>query len=627
MAEDDGGPLSGAGESEVLTGVAGSHGVAVAPAVVFGHRRGGHPQRRVASDRKPQEWNRFVDAVCDVQGELRGMAADIPEGRPEASILDAYLLMVGDELLARRVHAEIHDAGRCAEWAVAASAEAMALELGGVGDPYLRERSHDVEFVGELLLRALAGGRDSERPSIEDRAIVVAHDLSPADTVAMLRSPVAGFVTEIGSRTSHTAIMARALAIPAVLGVREALARIAAGDELVVDGLRGCVIVHPSEEQLDEAHRRSARYQAMAEKLGESRDRPAVTSDGVRIALHANIELPGEAPVARAHGAEGVGLYRTEFLYVARNSAPSEDDQFEAFVSVVRSMGGATVTLRTFDLGGDKFTSSFELPEQLNPLLGLRAVRLALSEPEVFLTQLRAMVRASAHGPVRIMVPMVTTVAELREVRALVAAAREHVRLRGEPMAAEIPIGAMIEVPAAAVMADVFAREADFLSIGTNDLVQYSLAIDRSSRSLAHLGSPFEPAILRLLAGVVRAAGIHGCPVSLCGEMASEPLGALLCAGLGLRELSMESVAIPEVKEAIARANMAELEQLAFHSLEKTSAAEVEELIYGALEPRLRDLLQGQPASTPGSYGPRSSEPRAVPRSRGSDPARGGSSR
>lgn len=602
--------MSQAPDSEVMIGLAGSHGVVVAPAVVLGNARARFRRRRIVSGHVDVERQRFDAAVAQVEDELRGKIANL-SGRIEASILEAYLLMVGDEVLADEVGKQIDDERRCADWAVWAATQALASKLGAVDDPYMRERSHDIEFVGELLLRALGGGDavgilfDVTEPSI-----IVAHDLSPADTASMIGKPVVGFVTEVGSRTSHTAIMARALEIPAVVGLKDALSRIGTGDLLVLDGLRGRVIVAPSVDEVDDAERRASRYDAWARELNRKRDEPARTTDGVGMALRANIELPEEAAIARDHGAEGVGLYRTEFLYVNRRSPPSEDEQLDIFRRVLDVMGDRPVTLRTFDIGGDKFTTTFRMPDELNPMLGLRAVRLALAEPNVFLVHLRAMVRASAFGNVRVMIPLVSTVDELRAVRELLARAEDEVRAAGQPCADRIPLGVMIEVPAAAVMAHRFAEEADFMSIGTNDLVQYALAVDRTNRSLAHLASPFDPAILRLIHGVVVAGRAHDCPVSVCGEMASEPYGALMLLGLGVRELSMESVAVPEVKEAVGRVQLAEIERLAEIALEMATAAEVEELLADALEPRLHDIITGQPDSVPGGRG--SSRPRAA---------------
>ncbi len=601
-------------QPEILLGIAGSHGVALAPAVVLDAGHAGYPRRKIREDQAEAEWGRFEQAVCDVQADLRKLINTIAAGRPEASILEAYLLMVCDETLARLVREQIDLKRRCADWGVATSIKMLARQLGEVEDPYIRERSHDVNFVGERLLRALAGVDEPTRSlDLSEPAIVVAHDLSPADTAAMIGSPVLALVTEMGSRTSHTAIMARSLEIPAVVGCHEALLRIDTGDSLIVDGLRGTVTVNPSVEQQTDARRRAARYRTMAQQLGERRAQPAKTTEGTRVHLHANIELPAEAKVAIEHGAEGVGLYRTEFLYVDRHSPPSEEDQFEIFRGVVRSMGERPVTLRTFDIGGDKFMSSFQVPKELNPMLGLRAVRLQLTQPEVLLAHLRAMVRASAFGKVRIMIPLVCTVDELFAVRGLLERAKEQVRQRGEPMAEEIPLGVMIEVPAAAVTADIFAREVDFMSIGTNDLVQYALAIDRTNRTLAYLASPFHPSILRLINQVLRAGEQADCPVSLCGEMASEPYGALLLVGLGMRKLSMESVAIPEIKEAISRSSLAELQTLAKLALDMRTAHDVEQLMNDALEPRLHDLLTGQPSSSaPGGDEPTSSSARFV---------------
>ncbi len=604
------------GETNILLGIACSHGVVVAPAIVLGTSRMRFPRRRVPPDAIAREWARFVDSVCEVQADLRSMIDKLEdEGRVEASILEAYLLMVGDELLAREVHQHIHDRRRCAEWAVASASDHLASRLARVDDPYIQERSHDIRFVGERLLRTLVGEGNMTMLSIDEPSIIVAHDLSPADTAAMAGAPVVGFITEMGSRTSHTAIMARALEIPAVLGVKEALQRIATGDLVVVDGLRGRVVIDPDEAQQEEAERRASRYAAMALELGTHKDLPAVTTDGVTLSLEANIELPEEAAIALEHGAEGVGLYRTEFLYVNRSAPPTEDEQLEIFQRVLKALSPRPVTLRTFDIGGDKFVTTFQLPGELNPMLGLRAVRLALAEEEVFMTHLRAMVRASAFGHVRIMIPLVSTLDELRVVRKLLARAQEQVRAAGQACADKIDLGVMIEVPAAAIMSDVFAEHADFMSIGTNDLVQYALAIDRTNRALAYLASPFDPAILRLIRTVIQAGKQAECPVSVCGEMASEPYGALILTGLGMRSLSMESVAIPEVKEAIRRASCEELELVARAALEMSTAVEVETLLTDTFEPRLHDLLTGQPESDLSGSG--------APSSRGSASAAG----
>lgn len=581
--------------SESLQGIAGSSGIAMAPALVFGTGHVSYPRRRIEADEADGQLRRFTVAALQVQESLQVAASRVDDGGGDSSILAAYASMACDTTLAQLVEQFVRQHGHCAEWAVAEAIRHFAARLTEADDEYLRARAEDVEFLGRELLRALGGQTDPRRClTIAEPSVIVAYDLSPADTASLIHQPVVGFVTEVGTRTSHTAIMARSLEIPAVLGARQALQRIHDGDSVIVDGLTGRVVIHPSAEQREEAELRSARYQAFADRLHESRDRPARTECGTALRLLANIELPGEAATAREHGAEGIGLYRTEFLYVDRLVPPGEEEQFETFREVVVSMGERPTTLRTFDIGGDKFATSFEVSEEQNPLLGLRAVRLALAEPRVFLTHLRAMVRASACGPVRIMIPFVATLAELRAVRALLREAEQQVRAKGQAAADHVPLGVMIELPAAAVMADAFAREADFLDIGTNDLVQYSLAVDRTHRALAAMASPFHPAILRLVSGVVQAGRAAGCPVSVCGEMAATPYGALLLAGFGVRELSMEAVAIPEVKEALGRARLEELEEVAVEALGYETGDQVRQLLEDRFEERLHDLLTAE---------------------------------
>ncbi len=590
----------------MMHGIAGSPGVAIGRAMVVGAQGTGasRPFHLVEESDVPSELSRYGEAVRRAQQDLRDMAQRVSNKPAEVSILEAYVMMVGDETLADSVSGHIRDDHKSAEWAVETAIAAAASKLAALDDPYLRERSHDVEFVGERIQRALrtdgAGEDDgSKRPSspvnvLDGPSIVVAHDLSPADTAGMVDTPVVGFVTEIGTRTSHTSIMARALEIPAVVGVSEVLQKITPGDMVIVDGLRGTVTLRPTPEQIEEARGRAERHTALAKGLQESRDRPPSTKDGVVVSLRANVELAAEAILARDQGAEGIGLYRTEFLYIDRAAPPTEDEQFEVFRAVVEAMRPKPVTLRTFDIGGDKFASTFQVPPEMNPMLGLRAVRLALSRPDVFLEHLRAMVRASAFGNVRIMVPMVASIAELRQVRELLNKAREQVRARGHASAEEIPLGVMIEVPSAAVMVDLFAREAAFLSLGTNDLVQYALAVDRTSRSLAYLASPFDPAILRLIAGVIRAGDEWECPVSICGAMASDPLGALLLLGLGMRDFSMEAAAIPEIREVLRRVTLGECEAVAAEVMQLTTADDIERELAAAFAPRLYDLLTGE---------------------------------
>ncbi|MCL2722957.1 MAG: phosphoenolpyruvate--protein phosphotransferase [Polyangiaceae bacterium] len=583
-------------EAIILKGIAGSPGVAVGPALVLGDVRSSFIRRHVRSSQIPAEFERIKNAVSTAQRTLREVGARMPSAMREASaILDAYQLMLEDPTLHERIHYKLKIERKCAEWAVSEAGEEIVALFDGAAerDVYILERRHDIEFVCDRLLRALVGEDRSRAVRLEEPMIIVARDLSPADTASMVREPALAFVTCVGTRTSHTSIMARALEIPAVVGVADAIDQIRTGNTLVVDGLTGEVFIHPSEEMIRDARQRSEQHLAFARRLLSARHKPCITADGVPIELKANVELPAEAILAVDHGAQGIGLYRTEFLYIDRTTQPGEDEQYEVYRAIVEAVSPQPVTLRTFDIGGDKFASTFQLPAEMNPALGLRAVRLALKQPEVFLVQLRAMVRASAHGDVRIMVPMVTSVHEMREVRRLLGQAIEQVRARGQAYEEHIPLGMMIEVPAAAIMADVFAREAEFFSLGTNDLVQYALAIDRASQPLAAQASPFDPAILRLIKFVTNAGNEHGCPVSLCGAMASDPLAACLLVGLGLRELSMEAAAIPEIKEAVRRLTLQEAESIAQRALACDSADAVEELLARELAPRLIDLLAG----------------------------------
>lgn len=579
-----------------LKAIAGSPGVAVGPALVLGDLRTVFVRRHLSSSHVDAEIARVRQAVQGAQNSLKDVhTASMQSGpaRDYAPILEAYLAMMNDPFLLERVETRIRSEKKCAEWAVAESAEEISRSFGANSDAYIAERRHDIEFVCDRLLRALVGESANAIPRLEEPMVLVARDLSPADTAGLVREPALAFVTEIGSRTSHTSITARALEIPAVVGASSALATIRTGDMVVVDGLRGEVVVHPTPEMIEDAKARQARHLAFARGLLSAKDRPCLTACGERVALKANVELPAEAVLALDHGADGIGLYRTEFVFIDRTTLPDEDDQYALYRAVVEAMAPKPVTLRTFDIGGDKFVSSFKLPAEMNPALGLRAVRLALREPEIFLVQLRAMVRASAHGDVRIMIPMVASLFEMREVRRLLARATAQVDAAGQPRAARIPLGMMVEVPAAAVMADVFARDAEFFSLGTNDLIQYALAIDRTSQTLASLASPFDPSILRLIANVSRVGREARLPVSVCGAMASDPLAACLLLGMGLRELSMEAAAIPEIKEAFRRVTVAECEAAARTALEAESADAVEELVAHEFAPRLIDLMAG----------------------------------
>jgi phosphotransferase system enzyme I (PtsI) len=449
---------------------------------------------------------------------------------------------------------------------------------------------------------ALTGSTSARAiPKLTEPSVIVAHDLSPADLLALGQEFLLAIATEIGTKTSHTAIVARALEIPSVLGVPELLDNVTSGDRVVVDGLRGMVTLRPTDEMVSKGVSRGQRHQALTKHLLGDIRRQTDLSSGEVVHLVANIEFSHEAAYAVEHGAEGVGLYRTEFLYVDRATLPTEEEQLEHYREVLRAMDGRPVTFRTFDIGGDKSAGLLSLPREPNPALGLRAIRLALAHPEVLAAQLRAMIRASAYGDVRIMVPMIASLREWVEVRRIFEAALKRIDDERTPRAKDIPLGMMVEVPSAAILSDVFAAHAAFLSLGTNDLVQYTLAVDRTSQHLAHLASHFDPAVLRLARGVAEAAHHHDKPISVCGAMAGDPLAALLLVGLGFRTLSMEPAAIPEIKEALHRVSLEEAVSVAEEALHQSNAEDIEHLLAVSFAPRLFDLLSGEESAGPDS--------------------------
>lgn len=575
-----------------LAGLCGSPGIGIGSAIVLGRTVTPFKRRKVPDFDVDIEVARFRAAVNDGEDQLREVISRAGKAGGELAILDAYVLMLSDPALNEEVERKIRIDRKCSEWAVASTIREFAAQFEGAEDLYLRERSHDFQFVGELLVRVLRGADVHPLVKLEQPGIVVAHDLSPADTAALVNEPVLAIVTERGTRTGHTAIMARALDIPAVVGVSDALAYANPGDDIVVDGYRGEVVVRPAETQIRRARQRADHHQTRRDLLREAVGRPVVMACGSPVTIRANVELPEEAPQAVARGAQGIGLYRTEFMYISRSKPPTEEEQYETYRALVEAVSPQPVTIRTFDIGGDKFASSLSLPSELNPALGLRAIRLGLAHPDLLRQQLSAIVRASAHGSVRIMIPMVATLPELRKVRGLLSDVLEDLDRRGIGRGETLPLGVMLEVPSALILADLFAAESDFMSLGTNDLIQYTLAADRTNRSLAYLANPFDPAMLRLIHGAALAADRHHKPLSVCGEMASDPLGAIVLVGLGVRELSMESASVPEIKECLRRVYREEAVSVAMEGLSLDTAERVEQHVARAFAPRLVDLLE-----------------------------------
>ncbi len=554
--------------SFTLHGLGVSAGIAIGRAMLMSHATLEVSHLTIAPRMVDKELARFDAAILAVKSELLTMKENTEHAPAElAAFIDIHTMFLEDPELAEKPREIIRERRCNAEWALVQQMEHLVHQFDQFDDPYLRERKYDVVQVVERVIKELLGhpsraslkiGKNSK----EEVLIVVAHDLSPADTIAFKDHRFASFITDVGGATSHTAILARSMAIPAVLGLENGRSLIRDGEQLIVDGMRGVVIVNPDAWVLQEYRLRMEQLELEKTKLRQLKDSPAVTLDAVDIALHANIELPGDVRDALEGGAEGVGLFRTEFLFLDRGDMPDEREQYEAYKKVVKGMNGRPVTIRTFDLGNDK-----ELrPEhssngrvKTNPALGRRAIRLSLAEPKVFQIQLRAILRASKHGPIKLLIPMLAHAHEIDQTLAALEQAKSG--LRGEKVAFDekIQVGGMIEIPAAALAVGIFLRRLDFLSIGTNDLIQYTLAIDRSDEQVASLYDPLHPAVLMLLAHTISSAEKAGIPISVCGEMAGDPKLTRLLLGMGLRIFSMHPSQILKVKSRVLKSDISEI--------------------------------------------------------------------
>jgi phosphoenolpyruvate-protein phosphotransferase (PTS system enzyme I) len=551
-----------------------SRGVAIGRAVLVASSRVDVAHYFVAIEQIDHEITRLRDARNSVANELVALKHELPAEAPHelAALLDVHLMLLHDETLTGATKVWIRDRHYNAEWALSAQLEVLARQFDEMDDPYLRERKADVEQVVERLLRELSAGDGRSAATSpaaaqaardfagEDPLVLVANDVAPADMIQFKRSVFTGFVTDVGGRTSHTAIVARSMDIPAVVGAREASRLIRQDDWVVIDGDAGVVIVNPTPIVLEEYRFRQRQSELERARLNRLRHTPAVTLDGQAVELLANIEMPGDAAGALEAGAVGVGLFRSEFLFMNRgDDLPGEDEQFEAYRDAVVALQGLPVTIRTVDVGADKpleRMSQQELRHEhgLNPALGLRAIRWSLAEPGMFRQQLRAMLRASAYGKVRILIPMVAQMAEVRSIFESLARARQQLDEAGRPFS-QVEVGAMVEVPAAALMIDRFLQHFDFVSVGTNDLIQYTLAIDRADEAVAHLYDPWHPAVLHLLHQTIARANASGRGVSVCGEMAGDSAFTELLLAMGLRSFSMHPARIASIKQRVLRAD------------------------------------------------------------------------
>ncbi|QJR16822.1 phosphoenolpyruvate--protein phosphotransferase [Usitatibacter palustris] len=510
-----------------------------------------------------REQKRYDRAVKEVRDELKELADSVRHG-PAAELapfVNVHMMLLDDSSFSEAPRELIRERHCNAEWALRMQLDELTAQFDEIDDPYLRERKEDVRQVAERILEALAGTkrRMAVKPTREDTAILVARELTPADVILFKQHHFAAFITDLGGATSHTAIMARSLGIPAIVALHHSRSMIREDELIVVDGTQGVVIVNPDKHVLTEYKLKQNQARLEREKLKRLRSAPAATLDGTVIQLHANIELPSDIEAVRSSGATGVGLFRSEFLFMNRRDLPGEDEQFEAYREVVEGMKGMPVTLRTLDIGADKQLDSEEHRVAVNPALGLRAIRYCLAEPQVFNTQLRAILRASRYGKVMILVPMLSSSAEVTQSLLAVAAAKEQLRDEKVKFDEYIPVGGMIEVPAAAIALPMFIRKLDFISVGTNDLIQYTLAIDRTDDAVAHLYDPLHPAILSLLSSVIRTAHQHEKPVAVCGEMAGDVDLTRLLLGFGLRHFSMHPAHVLSVKQRVLNTSLPDI--------------------------------------------------------------------
>jgi phosphotransferase system enzyme I (PtsI) len=563
---------------KVFRGIPVSLGVCRGKIIVLGRSHAPIPKRQLTDAELPEEINRLERALIETRQQILDVQRKVSAGMgaEESGIFDAHLLVLEDRTLLDEVIRNIHEKKVNAEYAFHVVAEKYASTLAAIEDEYLRERSADMRDVTSRILDNLMGRQQEVNlKQLKEPAIIISYDLSPSVTAQLDRKIVLGFATDIGGKTSHTAIMARSLRIPAVVGLKSASNELQTGQYALLDGFNGVIIINPTDQTLHEYGQIIKKQTSLEEKLRDMQDKPAITLDGTSVTLSANVEQAADAEQVRANGAEGVGLFRTEFLFINREILPTEDEQYEVYRQVAAALKPQPVVIRTLDLGGDKFLSHLQLPTEMNPFLGWRAIRFCLQEKPIFRAQLRAILRASAEGNLKMMYPMISGLDELIQANALVEEYKAELRAEKIPFDENLEIGAMIEIPSAVMVADALARRLKFLSLGTNDLIQYTLAVDRMNEKVAHLYEPTHPAILRLIKATVEAAHRNRIWVGVCGEMAGDPVLTPLLLGLGVDELSAAPSLVPPVKFLIRRLKMNEARELAEFALNCESGAEI----------------------------------------------------
>ncbi|MEJ7489028.1 phosphoenolpyruvate--protein phosphotransferase [Staphylococcus pettenkoferi] len=565
--------------SQRMNGIAASDGVAIARAYLLVEPDLSFERDKVAD--VDAEINKFRNAIDTSKVELTKIRNNAEDniGPDKAAIFDAHLLILDDPEIIKPVEEKISNEQVNAPTALTEVTSQFVTIFESMDNEYMKERAADVRDVSKRVLAHILGVTLPNPSMIDENVVIIGNDLTPSDTAQLNKEFVQGFVTNIGGRTSHSAIMSRSLEIASVVGTKSITEEVQQGDMIIVDGMTGEVIINPTEDEVIAYQNKRERFFKDKEELKKLRDEETTTVDGVNVELAANIGTPEDLNGVIDNGAEGIGLYRTEFLYMGRDEMPSEDEQFEAYKSVLQEMDGKRVVVRTLDIGGDKELPYLNLPEEMNPFLGYRAIRLCLNEPEIFRPQLRALLRASTYGKLSIMFPMVATVQEFRDAKALLNEEKEKLIKEGVEVAEDIELGIMVEIPATAALADVFAKEVDFFSIGTNDLIQYTMAADRMSERVSYLYQPYNPSILRLVKQVIDASHQEGKWTGMCGEMAGDATAIPVLLGLGLDEFSMSAISVLKARRQIKGLSQNEMRELANRALDCVSADEVEDLV------------------------------------------------
>ena len=581
-----------------FSGVGVSSGIATGKIFVYGRYDLLVSHRQIEAGEVSQEIARLQKALRATRQQLQEIQKRVAQdlGEVDAALFDAHLLVLDDPSLIEEVVKRVQNEGQNVDYAFDRVANQYIKTLSQVDDEYLRERVADIKDVAERVIRNLQGHHSQDLGALEESCIILAYDLSPSDTATMDKSKVLGFGTDIGSKTSHTAIMARAMDMPAVVGLHDASQQVGSGSFALLDGYSGTLIINPTEQTLYEYGQLESKRHSIEVGLESLRDLPAETLDHFRVILGANIEMPDDVPHVLNNGADGVGLFRTEYVFINRDDLPSEEEQYRTYFEVAEKLHPRPVIVRTLDVGGDKFLSHLRVAKEMNPFLGWRAIRFCLERVDIFRTQLRAILRASTLGNLRLMYPMISGIKELKQANAELEVVRNELREQKIPFDEKMPVGIMIEVPSAAMTADILAQECSFFSIGTNDLIQYALAVDRVNEKIAHLYEPTHPAILRLIHHVTESAHRANIRVGLCGEMAGDVVLAPLLIGLGVDELSTSPTIVPQLKKVIRSMNRSQAQEIARQALTITSSDEIRRMssaLVMSLAPEVLELSGG----------------------------------